>query len=342
MKPSYLPLLRNPQLRSAALRSLHTLATQVESVDGGPTLFIRSLRSTPSRDLMRHAFDHANPDLGRGWRHRYERSAQWIRTEAKRWFLYMRKPSNEAVRRARLATFVAAGLLVCSCAVADRTMLSDAGDPTAPDAHAPIDGATVTSSDAPSAPDAHIPHAVTLSQTSSETLATSSLGCQSGLGTAEQAYYRVFDLAAAGITTPLELTAVRFGVQSTTAITLTVRIGTYGQAPGATLATGAADWAGQVTPIASALVPVTAGDSGTIVTAPVAATIPGGARLIVEIHAPDGSTNGQALFLGASTGAETAPGFYWAPDCGATPPGTPAELGEGEVKFLIEATGSYP
>jgi hypothetical protein len=195
------------------------------------------------------------------------------------------------------------------------------------------------------APDAtQPPTQITLTQTSTTALATSSLGCQNGNSTASEAYYRVFDLAALGITTPLTVSSVAFGVQQAAgAQTVDARVGTYSAAPGSTLDVGGTDWAGgDVAALGLAAVSIPATDTGEQVTAPLAATIPGGAYLIIEIFSPSHtSASDTYFFLGASSGTDSTPGFFWAPSCGASPPGTPAELGESATPFQIEVTGSY-
>lgn len=245
-------------------------------------------------------------------------------------------------------------LTTCAaCAVADR-----AGS-GAPDANGRTDAAIAQDgargADAPSshdgAPplDAAHPVTITLTQTPTTTLAASSLACADSANdtTDEQAYYRVFDIAAMGVIGPLALSSVAFGVQSEDGTqTITVNVGTYSAAPGTTLDVGSSDaddWAaGDVTAIASTTTSLASGATGTIVSVPITATIPASSRLAVEIRSPnDSNKNDVAFFMGASTGAETTPGFFWAPTCQTAPPTTPAGLGEGAVPFLITATGTY-
>lgn len=239
--------------------------------------------------------------------------------------------------------------IITGCAVADHTGGLSTGNT---DAGSRTDG-SAAGLDAPSrpidaAPDAaHVidapagPTQITLTQVSTDTLASGSLACSSSSGTSKQSYYRVFDLAMMGVTSTLSLTSVGFGVQSSDGQTITVNVGTYSQPPGTTLDVGSSssdDWAaGDVTAIATTTVAVTTSETGTIVSAPITASIPASALLIVEIRSPSGAE----FYLGASAGSETTPGFYWSPSCDATPPGTPAELGEGVVPFVITATGNY-
>jgi hypothetical protein len=197
--------------------------------------------------------------------------------------------------------------------------------------------------------DAAQPVTITLSQTPTTTLAASSLACADSENdtTDEQAYYRVFDIAAMGVIGPLALSSIAFGVQSEDGTqTITVNVGTYSAAPGTTLDVGSSDsddWAaGDVTAIASTTTQLTSGATGTIVSVPITAAIPASSRLIVEVRSPnDSSKTDVAFFMGASSGAETTPGFFWAPTCQTAPPTTPAGLGEGAVPFLITATGTY-
>jgi hypothetical protein len=224
---------------------------------------------------------------------------------------------------------------------------ADAGNALQDDAVTADAGAHVDApiqADAARPLDAAEPTTVTLTQTSTASLAASSLGCQNGNSTASEAYYRVFDLAALGIATPLTVSSVTFGVQQAAgAQTVDARIGMYSAAPGDTLSTGSTDWAGgDVTALGSAAVAIPATDTGETVTTQVTATVPGGAYLIVEIFSPSHSSSSDTyFFLGASNGTDTTPGFFWAPSCGASPAGTPAELGESPVPFQIEVTGSY-
>jgi hypothetical protein len=246
-------------------------------------------------------------------------------------------------------------VLLVGCAVADHPELSHGADAGTGldagggdvfnDAPARADSAASNSPDAaPGNPDAHTPTSITLTQVSTDTLAAASLGCGVDGDTDQQAYYRVFDLASFGVTGPLSLSSIAFGVQSVSGTqTITVRAGTYSATPGSTLDVGGTDWgAGDVTPLAATTTSVTASASGTVVSVPIAATVPATARLIVEIESPDDSSkSNSSFFLGASSGAETSPGFYWAPGCDAAPPGTPSSLGQGVVPFVITATGTY-
>jgi len=170
------------------------------------------------------------------------------------------------------------------------------------------------------------PGAQTLTQTTSQTIeAGTSIACMNNPpGTNANNYYRVFDLAALGITSDFHVTRVSFQVEHCDQITGTagavvaVRVGTYAGTPGAQLE------ASQMTILASnatVAVPEVIEDlgpppttPGATVDAPITATIPAGQKLLVEVDAPDGH-NQYYFYMGATTQAESAFGYVLAPTC---------------------------
>lgn len=170
---------------------------------------------------------------------------------------------------------------------------------------------------------------------------SSSLGCEDEVttGTFEQAYYRVFSTVET-----FQLSSVTFAVLSMAGTaTITVNVGAYSAAPGTALSVGANDWGGgDVTPLATATVALDDNATDTFVSVPITATVPAG-RLIVEVLAPDETTdNDAAFFLGAARGAqETVPAYWWSPACAVAPPQTPSSLGEGPGAFVIMAAGDF-
>jgi hypothetical protein len=196
------------------------------------------------------------------------------------------------------------------------------------------------------------PVTVTLSQTTNNTVvAANSVACGgcnntsnpcNSTYTAENAYYRVFALADHGITTAFNVTQVTFGVQESTAVTVQVKLGTYAGTPGTTLNTGATDFAGAITQLATATVNVPATTTGISVPAPLTATVPAGSNLIVEILSP--THQGQAnvyFYLGATNAGETKPGYLRAPSCSLATATTTGGIGYPAANLLISVTGMY-
>jgi len=193
----------------------------------------------------------------------------------------------------------------------------------------------------------------TLAQTNVQTIkAATSLACgsSSGPGTAANNYYRVFDLAAYGITTDFHVTKVSFQVEachsyiSGNGAAVAVRVGTYSGTPGATLSSASmvvlASNATVMVPevIESGTPPTTPGGT---VDAPITATIPAGSKLFVEVDAPDG-TNRYYFYMGANDGGETGFGYVLAPVCNITSPKNISSVNTSfpNVNLLLTVTGT--
>src|SRR5690606_1268238 len=142
------------------------------------------------------------------------------------------------------------------------------------------------------------PQTRTLTQTTSQTIkGANTLACGNPTNgwTSTNKYYRVFDLAAMGITTPFTVSKVSFQVEhcdkligTGTGTTVAVRVGTYSAAAGATLATANMTiLASNASVAVPEVIQVDTTTPGGTVDAPITATIPAGGRLLVEVDAPD-------------------------------------------------------
>lgn len=227
-----------------------------------------------------------------------------------------------------------------SAGTPDQPGQPDAGGTNNPDAN------EVTLDGSMDMPDAHVPQTRTLSQTTSDTVTpgnTIACGNAAGGWTSLNNYYRVFDLASFGITTPFTVSKVTFKFEqcdkisgSGTCTNVAVRVGTYGAVPGATL-----DPASISILASNATVPVPEGTGGTV-DAPVTATIQPGQRLLVEIDAPDGQ-NVYKLYMGSNTAGETAPGYIMAPatGCEVASPTNISQVAGGPIHLVMTVTGTY-
>ena len=199
--------------------------------------------------------------------------------------------------------------------------------------------------DAPPASDIDAPPPIdaalssTLQQTTDNTIvAANSVACGANGTTAENSWYRVFALTEHAITTQFFVNQVTFGVQeSGGSPPVQVKIGTYTGAIG-----GANIDLAQISPLNSAVVNVPPTTTGISVPVPITATIPANAQLIVEILAPDlGATTADHFYIGASTSAETRPGYIRAPDCSIATPQTVAATGFPASHIVITVTGTH-
>jgi len=199
----------------------------------------------------------------------------------------------------------------------------------------PID-ALVNSIDAPISIDAALSQ--TLQQTQDNTVAAAnSVACGANGETDENSWYRVFSLAEHGITTQFFVNQVTFSVQeSAGSPPVQVKVGTYSGTLGATTLDVA-----QITPLASTTVTVPPTAAGLSVPAPLTATIPANAQVVVEILSPNLSGTGNFVYIGASTSAETRPGYIRAPACAIATPQTVAVTGFPNSHLIITLTGTH-
>jgi hypothetical protein len=194
------------------------------------------------------------------------------------------------------------------------------------------------------------PPTQTLSQTTSSTIeAAVGAACNaSGSGTAANNYYRVFDLATFGITTDFHVYNVSFQVEhchefaASAGKDVTVRVGTYSEAPGEMLAfasmTILRSASAHVPEVISTITPPFT--PGGTVTAPFDVVIPAGSKLLVEVDAPDG--NGEyAFYMGANTQGESAHGYVLAPTCGIPVPTNLNTLKGSAAHMLLTVSGAY-
>lgn len=204
----------------------------------------------------------------------------------------------------------------------------------------------------------------TLTQTASDTITPgNSIACaptatSGNVGTENNSYYRVFDLTALGITGAFTTETVTFQVEDDESSAgngtkVDVKVGVYTGATGTTLP-------GTITPMASVTgVQVPEVDEvfpasgppttpGATINVPIAATIPAGGQLIVQVTSAGKVNPGthvvdaEAFYIATNTGAETGKGYVSSTQC--TPPGTTptsiVSLAAG-VSILLTVTGSY-
>ena len=149
----------------------------------------------------------------------------------------------------------------------------------------------------------------------------------------DNSWYRVFDLATAGITSAFHVTRVEVGVERAQS----------------------GNGAGQ--PVEVELHAVTGdiqnGDLATLATTsqtvedtlvsrvefPIDAMVPPGTKLAVEVRVPDGENGGHRFVIGANSLGQTAPGYIRAPVCGDEDPTSLNEIDAGDVHLLIDVAG---
>jgi len=207
-----------------------------------------------------------------------------------------------------------------------------------PDGNAGTDGSTTDGKTPDAAPMPDALQMSTLTQTADTTIATaSSIACGANGATAENSWYRVFQLPMHGVTGPFAVTNVAFAVQESGGTqSVQVKLGTYGGAIG-----GNSLDTGLITPLNSATVTVPASASPQMLSTPITGTVPAGGKLVVEIFSPDHSGTTTHFYLGASAGTETAAAYLRAPDCMATQPVAVKQLNASTGSLIITVSGTH-
>ena len=182
------------------------------------------------------------------------------------------------------------------------------------------------------------PDDVTLQQTGDMNIASAVPGCGNLLGDVfAMGWYRAFPLADHQISGPFHVQKVTFGVQSAQGSpTLTVKLGTFtGTLDGTTISLS------KITQLTSTDVTVT-GTGASLVDAPIAADVPAGSTLVVEIAQKQTTVDDPMVVFGATGSAETHLSYMRAAACngGSSTPHSMADWGSAASHLLITVTGT--
>jgi hypothetical protein len=201
-----------------------------------------------------------------------------------------------------------------------------------PDARSP-DASEIVPIDA-EVPDAG-PTAVTLSQSTSTTVTPdNSTACGSAGSTSENSYYRVFPLSQLGVDGQFTATSVVFGIETSTAHSVDVKLHTL----------SGNMRLGGLTLLRTQAVSVPAVTAGTpqnlTVTLTTPVVVPAGSTLVVEVHSVPPS--GGRFFMGSNAAGETATGWTYAPPCGDTDVITMTAAGAPNMHIVLTVSGTTP
>lgn len=169
--------------------------------------------------------------------------------------------------------------------------------------------------------------AVMLSHSDSmDIVAPNSVACGTTTATIQNRYLRVLPLQDFGLTSSLDITAVTFGIElATTTFDLGLNLYTLD---------GPLTFQ-NLTPIGSRTIPVTSGGAR-LLTIPIAATVPAGETLVIELSAPD--LLGIGAFLpGSNPHGESSPSYI---ACGPGQPFPFSVLGAPHVNLVMSVTGT--
>lgn len=173
---------------------------------------------------------------------------------------------------------------------------------------------------------------VTLTHSTSMSVeADNSVACYNSVFgyTRRSSYYRVFDLAAMGMTRPLAVSQVTVGIErarsgSGNGQPATVKLHTL---TGAFTVANLTELARQATTVDD--------QELQLIVVPVAATVPAGSTLVVEFLVPNGEANLNALFPGSNNDGQSGP-TYVRDDCGgAAQPTDVGSLGFPDMHLVL-------
>jgi hypothetical protein len=217
-------------------------------------------------------------------------------------------------------------LAVAACSIQKATFTGE---------DARIDDATDAAADAAPMIDAPAPTLVTLHETADDIIAPGmSTACSATGGTTSaNTWYRAFSPLQFGFPDGFQVTAVTFATDSASAsVLIRVTVDSYtGTVGGPTLPDSML-----ALESTAVVVPPTVG--GAMQTVQLAAAVPAGAAIVVQIAAPDLRAINASYYIGATSGAETEPGYLSAVDCNTPTPTSTTNLG-GTGHIIIEVSG---
>ncbi len=186
---------------------------------------------------------------------------------------------------------------------------------------------------AASAPAASSTPGITITQSSSQAVTGSSVACGGAGLTADNSYFRVFDLTASGVATPFRPTSVSFGVQIAESLepqTASIKYYTFTNPAGAfTRANltrlGQTDF----------VMPDQERSIYTVAT-PGIFTAAAGSKLVVELRLEDTDNR---FYIGSNTAPETGPTYIQSDACGITDPTPYAGINFPDVHWVLNVTG---
>jgi hypothetical protein len=213
-------------------------------------------------------------------------------------------------------------------------------------------GACAAIGDAPQTIDEELPDggvdeiepSLTLRQSASETItAGNSISCivrdtqdpPQPLEHKDDAYYRVFDLGALGLRDGFEVEAIKVGIETASSPTGSqpARVALHTLSGGFTV--------GNLTQLAAVDLQV-ANQNSQFLMVPIAASVPGSAKLVVEFSVPDSAGGKQLFWIGSNAEGQTAPSFWRSTACGQPEPGDLTALGNPNMHIVMSVIGERP
>lgn len=174
-----------------------------------------------------------------------------------------------------------------------------------------------------------------ITHSTSQVIGEGTVACNNNAtaSSSDNTYYRAFDLPAMGYGEGFDISAIEFGIQ-TTSVSYPLTINLYH-----TTQTFPASFPTGYTQLGSASFIANPEHDGTIVSVPFDVTVPEGSKLVVSIGYNAATENGHIIYLGSNNLGQTSPTYISSVGCSIAAPTTMADIGYAGVHLIMNVVG---
>jgi len=183
----------------------------------------------------------------------------------------------------------------------------------------------------------------TISHSTSMTLSNTNVACNGGTPStsSDNRYFRYFKLSDFSITADYTISSVQFGVQTLTIPTLPDGFPVTVKIYATTSNNFPVAYPAGYTELAQVTTNFLLADVETLVSVPIAATIPAGSNVLVEVgYVAQTANSGNRIFLSANDLGESAPTYISSTACSLVPPTPLASINFPNAHLVLSVTGT--
>ena len=183
----------------------------------------------------------------------------------------------------------------------------------------------------------------TISHSTSMTLSNTNVACNGGTPStsSDNRYFRYFKLSDFSITADYTISSVQFGVQTLTIPTLPDGFPVTVKIYATTSNNFPVAYPAGYTELAQVTTNFLLADVETLVSVPIAATIPAGSNVLVEVgYVAQTASSGNRIFLSANDLGESAPTYISSTACALVPPTPLASINFPNAHLVLSVTGT--